>query len=151
MASIEIQFLRRPRGKCDGAYMSSKFTNDMRFEKRRDAGFSLIELLIAITVLAIGMAGLAILFGVAIANNNRSKTDTSGTMLAQTVLESIAAEPANNTTALTLTDCNPAGGTAWTINTAVGGSRLDPNTGAIDFTENPPPANYNMQFVASGK
>ncbi|HYL13513.1 MAG TPA: prepilin-type N-terminal cleavage/methylation domain-containing protein [Terriglobales bacterium] len=129
--------------------MSSKFTSDTRHEKRTEVGFSLIELLIALAVLAIGMAGLAVLFGVAIANNNRSKTDTSGTALAQTVLESIAAEPANNTTALTLTDCNPAGATTWTIDTAVGGARLNAD-GTIDFSQSPPPANYNMRFVACG-
>jgi prepilin-type N-terminal cleavage/methylation domain-containing protein len=129
--------------------MSSKFNSNTRHERRTEVGFSLIELLIALAVLAIGMAALAVLFGVAIANNSRSKTDTSGTALAQTVLESIAAEPANNTAALSLTDCNPAGATTWTINTAVGGASLKAD-GTIDFSQSPPPANYNMRFVACG-
>src|SRR6266852_4133667 len=82
---------------------------------RIECGISIIELLIAITVLAVGMAGLAVLFSIAIMNNSRSKGDTTGTMLAQTVLEKIAAEPANTAATFTLTDCNPSGATNWTF------------------------------------
>jgi len=66
-----------------------------RLDPSAERGISLVELVIAITVLAIGMAGLAVLFSTAIMNNSRSKGDTSGTMLTQTVLEQIAAQPAN--------------------------------------------------------
>ena len=75
-------------------------------ERGRSAerGISLVELVIAISVLAIGMAGLAVLFSTAIMNNSRSKGDTSGTMLTQTVLEKIAAQPAYG-----LADCHHGG------------------------------------------
>jgi len=113
--------------------------------------------MIAITVLAVGMAGLAGLFSMAIMNNGRSKGDTTGTMLAQTVLEKIASQPANSATNLTVTDCNPAGATNWAIATAGvaspgNGATLDA-TGAIDFinqTYAAVTANYKMQFVACG-
>jgi Tfp pilus assembly protein PilV len=112
--------------------------------------------MIAITVLAVGMAGLAGLFSMAIMNNGRSKGDTTGTMLAQTVLEKIASQPANNAATLILTDCNPGGATPWTIATAGtaspgNGANLD-STGGIDFTQaySAVTANYKMQFIACG-
>ena len=129
----------------------------VRFGKRAEDGFSLIELIIAITVLAIGMAGLGILFSTAIMNNSRSKGDTSGTMLAQTVLEKIAAQPANTAATFTLTDCNPSGATNWTVATTGtaspgSGANIDTSTNGIDFTQaySGVPANYKMQFVACG-
>jgi len=61
-------------------------------------------------------------------------------MLTQTVLEQIAAQPANLAANLTLTDCNPAGAVAWPIATAGAaspgaGATINVNTGAIDFTQ----------------
>jgi Tfp pilus assembly protein PilV len=128
-----------------------------RFDQSAERGISLVELVIAITVLAVGMAGLAVLFSTAIMNNSRSKGDTSGTMLTQTVLEQIAAQPANLAANLTLTDCNTAGATVWPIATTGvaspgSGATIDVATGAIDFTQAyaAVPANYKMQFVACG-
>ena len=128
-----------------------------RFDQSAERGISLVELVIAITVLAVGMAGLAVLFSTAIMNNSRSKGDTSGTMLTQTVLEQIAAQPANLAANLTLTDCNTAGATVWPIATTGvaspgSGATINVATGAIDFTQAyaAVPANYKMQFVACG-
>ena len=128
-------------------------------ERGRSAerGISLVELVIAITVLAVGMAGLAVLFSTAIMNNSRSKGDTSGTMLTQTVLEKIAAQPANLAANLTVTDCNPAGAVVWPIATTGAaspgaGAAIDVNTGAIDFTQAYAAimGSYKMQYVACG-
>ena len=126
-------------------------------EHSDERGISLVELVIAITVLAVGMAGLAVLFSTAIMNNSRSKGDTSGTMLTQTVLEQIAAQPANLAANLTLTDCNTAGATVWPIATVGAaspgaGATINVATGAVDFTQAyaAVPANYKMQFVACG-
>jgi Tfp pilus assembly protein PilV len=122
-----------------------------------ERGISLVELVIAISVLAIGMAGLAVLFTTAIMNNSRSKGDTSGTMLTQTVLEKIAAQPANLVANLTTTDCNSGGATVWPMATAGAaspgaGATLNVATGAIDFTQAyaAVPANYKMQYMACG-
>ena len=102
-----------------------------RLDQSAERGISLVELVIAISVLAIGMAGLAVLFSTAIMNNSRSKGDTSGTMLTQTVLEKIAAQPAYLVANLTA---------------------IVAATGAIDFTQAyaAVPANYKMQYVACG-
>jgi Tfp pilus assembly protein PilV len=128
-----------------------------RFDQSGERGISLVELVIAITVLAVGMAGLAVLFSTAIMNNSRSKGDTSGTMLTQTVLEQIAAQPANLVANLTLTDCNTAGATVWPITTTGAaspgaGATINVNTGAIDFTQAyaAVTAGYKMQYVACG-
>ena len=130
-----------------------------RFDQSAERGISLVELVIAITVLAVGMAGLAVLFSTAIMNNSRSKGDTSGTMLTQTVLEQIAAQPANALPGanLALTDCNSAGATVWPIITQGAaspgaGATINVNTGTIDFTQAyaAVTAGYKMQYVACG-
>lgn len=117
-------------------------------QAQKQNGFSLIELMIAIGVLAVGMAALVPLFAVAVMSNGKAKTDTTATMLAQTVLEKVSAQPASAAPAnITVTDCNPAGGTTFQIATAVGGSPL--NGSDIDFTA-ATVGNYNMQYVACG-
>ena len=129
--------------------------SNLGYSEQAAFGFSLIELMIAIAVLAIGMSALAGLFITAVMNNGRSKVDTTATMLAQAVLEKIAAQPASSATTFTLTDCNPSGGTNWTIATAGAaspgaGANLDSNTAGIDFTQSysAVTANYKMRFVS---
>jgi Tfp pilus assembly protein PilV len=128
-----------------------------RLDQSPERGISLVELVIAISVLAIGMAGLAVLFSTAIMNNSRSKGDTSGTMLTQTVLEKIAAQPANLVANLTAADCNSAGATVWPIATTGAaspgaGATINVATGAIDFTQAyaAVTANYKMLYVSCG-
>ena len=114
------------------------------------SGFSLIELMFAMSVLAVGMAALLPIFTTAVLSNGKAKSDTTATMLAQTVLEKIAAQPAAAASAnLTVSDCNPAGAATWQIATAAGaGAPLNANN-EIDFTQATVP-NYNMQYVACG-
>lgn len=128
-------------------------------------GMTMIELLIAMAVLAIGMGGMITVFASAISGNGRAKADTSGTMLAQTVLERIAAQPANSAANITIQDCNPAGPVNWPIATAPGGANLiaannsNPpagyNAGDIDWVNQTyaqvlAGGNYAMQFMACG-
>src|SRR5438034_9337128 len=68
------------------------------------------------------------------------------------MLEQIAAQPASSAANLSVTDCNAAGATTWTVATAAGGAALN-STGQIDFagqTYAAAPPNYKMQFVACG-
>lgn len=137
------------------------------FQLRKNAivsqsGMTMIELLIAMAVLAIGMGGMITVFAGAISGNGRAKTDTAATMLAQTVLERIAAQPATPPNAnITIQDCNPAGSVTWTVATAAGGAATiaqNPpppgyNLGDIDWVNQNyggVPANYKMQFMACG-
>ena len=121
----------------------------------------LLELLIAIVVLAIGMGGLLVLLVSAMSTNNRSGNDTSSTMLAEHILEQISAQPATSVTALSITDC---GGTAWSVST-VGAANGAGNSGSyggngaqltstatVDWTQgySSVPTGYKMKYVDCG-
>ncbi len=140
-----------------------RHSRDLWLRKQaRQRGMSMIELLIAMAVLAIGMGAMITVFAAAISGNARAKTDTSATMLAQTVLDRIAAQPANAAANITLQDCNPAGPQNWTIATAPGGAAIIPpnavppagfNNGDIDWINQnfaAVPVNYKMTFMACG-
>lgn len=121
----------------------------------------LLELLIAIVVLAIGMGGLLVLLVSTMCTDTRSGNDTSSTMLAEHVLEQISAPMAEDTTPPTLTDCAQ---NTWTITTAGaakgsgnsganGGNGAELTTGAVvDWTQSyaSVPTGYKMQYVACG-
>ena len=119
-------------------------------------GMSMLELVVAMAVLAVGLTAVTVLFHSSVLSNHRAKVDTSATMLAQTVLEKIAAQPANQTATISLTDC---GGTptTWVIATAGAvapgaGADVNATSGAIDFTQSyaAVPTNYKMQFAGCG-
>ncbi len=131
--------------------------------RTRQQGSMLLELLIAIVVLAIGMGALIPLLVSSMYTNNRSGGDTGSTMVAEHVLEQISAQPANSapTAYLQVTDC---AGTAWTIETdgaakgggtggSYGGNGASlTSDGKIDWTQSysSVPSNYKMQYVACG-
>jgi type IV pilus modification protein PilV len=135
----------------------------MKMKLQKQAGFSLVELLIAMFVMAVGLSAIAILFTTAIASNQRNKVNTTATMLAQTVLDQVAAKAANDANNVTITDCT---GAAKTIATASGaapngaGATLVAATGAggypvagdIDYTQAfaGVPANYGMLYTDCG-
>jgi len=89
------------------------------------AGFSIVEVLIAGMVLVIGVMGLMVLIITAVATNNRNKTDSSAMMLASTVLEQINSTLVDKSNidplclgASCVTDCS---GTRWPISASIGG------------------------------
>lgn len=140
--------------------MTKSNGHKQRARRRREAGMTLIELMIAMVVLAIGMAGVMILITTAIATNSRNKGDTSATMVAQMVLEKIASYPANLNGVIIVQDCRPAnlgGPQNLSIATTAGpmkngaGALPDAN-GNIDWTQNAAavPANYQMTYYVCG-
>lgn len=110
----------------------------------------LIELMIAMVVLVFGMLALMMLVGTSTGSNNRNKLDTTGTMLAQTVLEGISAS--KNAT-FTLNDCNSNALTVAATGAAGGtGAQLDAN-GNVDWANESyasVTANYKMKYVSCG-
>lgn len=121
--------------------------------RRRQRGMSLIELLIAMLVLAIGMAGAMILVSTAIAGNNRNKLDTTATLLSQMVLEKIMAPGNSNLPPVPtgaihwvpVTDCT---GATFRVYLDPGGPVLNPaNPSEIDWTIPPPATGYNMFYT----
>src|SRR5215469_5473518 len=115
-------------------------------------GSTLIELMVAMLVLAIGLGGVTTLLGAAIASNNRNGRDTTATLLAQMVIEQISAQDVYSSFDIPITDC---AGNALSINSVPGavgtgaGATLKAD-GTIDFTQDPTnliATNYAMQYV----
>lgn len=119
--------------------------------RRAERGMSLMELMIAMLVLAVGLAGITILLTTAIASNNRNSRDTTSTLLAQMVIEQISGQHVYSDATIAVTDC---AGNVWAIQTTPGaagqgsGATLKAD-GTINFTQALAnvPANYSMQYV----
>lgn len=125
--------------------------------RKAQRGMTLVELLLAVSMLAVGMGGLLVLFLNSTTSNNRNMRDTSGTLLAQMVLEQISAQHINSTATITLTDCT---GTQWTVATAGGAAPSGQGASLDTITSSPTyggilqsqayssiPANYAMQYT----
>ena len=118
---------------------------------RTERGMSLIELMIAMVVLATGLGGITILLTGSIASNNKNNHDTTATLLAQMVLEQISGQHVYSNQTINITDC---AGNSWTIATAPGavgtgnGATLKAD-GTIDFTQaySSITADYAMKYV----
>jgi len=134
--------------------------------QRGQAGMTLIELMIAMVVLAIGLGALVTLFATAALSNNKNSRNATATLLAQLVLEQISAQSPNSTATILLTDC---AGNQWAVATTGGaapagvGALLDTvatdyNYGGIDpnqgYSTIPPATSavpgYAMQYVDCG-
>ena len=98
--------------------MNNPFKSKM--SRRRNSGFSLIELLIALTILVIGLLGGMVVIVTAIATNARNRFDTAALALAQSTMDRILVLSASGSTQSTsVTDCN---GVVHAISTAPGDS-----------------------------
>lgn len=115
-------------------------------------GFSYVELLIAMTVLSVGLLGGIAVIGAATAGNGRSKLHSTAATLAESTLEKILALPqglAGAGAQTSMTDCQ---GNTFTVDTtanpdasplidsgAFGGKQ-------VNFAQ-PPSVGYSMQYV----
>lgn len=128
--------------------------------RKRQAGMTLVELLIAMTILAVGLGGIVNLLVVALETDNRNSKDTSATLLAQMVVEQISAQHPNSNAAISITDCagnswsisttpgaspSGAGATLVTSSTAAGYGGIDPTQAYSTIT-----SGYAMQYVDCG-
>jgi type IV pilus modification protein PilV len=68
----------------------------MSTSKNSQSGFSLVEMLVAVVIIAVGLLGLAQLQVTAIKVNSQSMTSTTARALAQKVVEEIAATDADD-------------------------------------------------------
>src|SRR5260370_33912390 len=84
---------------------------------RTEQGMSLIELMVAMVVLAIGLGGITILLTGSIASNNKNNRDTTATLLAQMVLGQISGQHVYAVGTITITHC---AGTSYQIETTPG-------------------------------
>ncbi len=119
-------------------------------KKATSTGFSLMELMVAMFVLAVGLLGGMMMVIIGMSRNNTNRVDTTATNVAQTVLEQIAGAPANSNPTLTVTDCVP---NTLNINTAPGGAGLKAN-GDVDFSANTAASlnanSYQMSYKLCG-
>ncbi len=122
--------------------MAMIFYNKNNSTSRRQGGMTLLELMIAMVVLAVGVIGSMALVLRAIAGDAVSKQTSNSTALAQMATERIMAIPASTNTIVTITDCN---NTSFNVSTSVGGAALTAS-GDIDFTQ-AAVANYNMSYA----
>jgi len=122
-------------------------------KRNPQSGFSLIELLLAMVVLAVGLLGGMIVIVTAIATNARNRFDTAAVALAQSTMDRIivlSAGAAGQTTQMT--DCNVTVNTLNTSAIAGGGSPLTSFASVIngnqiiDFTQ-APVAGYQMLYA----
>jgi prepilin-type N-terminal cleavage/methylation domain-containing protein len=116
---------------------------------KMEGGFSLIELMIAMAVLAVGILGGIVVIAVATTNDGRSKLHTTAAAMAQSTMERILAIPAKASGPGAQTRITDCAGTTFTIETALGGSPLITSgafAGSVDFTQSPQ-QNYSMSYV----
>src|SRR5919204_3920614 len=103
--------------------------------EKQQSGFTLLELMIAMAIAAVGLLAVLGLFIIAIANNSRSKRDTTATLLSQSVLEQILQGGTNSLATITMSDCV---GNTWTVNinggTGTGAGASVDSAGNIDFS-----------------
>jgi|SRR5579862_114471 len=139
--------------------MRLSLLDKMNARRNSQQGMTLIELMIAMVVLAIGLGGITSLLVIAIGTNNRNSRDTTATMLAQLVIEEIGSQDPNSSLpTIPITDCaGNAFNIAVTGGAAPGGtgaalvtSATSPSYGAIDQSQaaGAIPAGYQMNYVA---
>ncbi|HUS18864.1 MAG TPA: hypothetical protein VMZ25_04395 [Terriglobales bacterium] len=118
------------------------------FTSGPEAGLTFIELLMAMTLLTVGLSAILGLIAVAMGSNNRNKKDTTAILLAQNVIELLANVPASvDNRTITLTDC---AGNVWNISTTPGGAPLESGTTNIDFSSAYTTDGYSMRYVTCG-
>jgi type IV pilus assembly protein PilV len=109
----------------------------------KQSGLTLIELMIAMVVLAVGILGSMALIVRAIGGDAWSKQLSNSTVLAQAVTERIMAIPAATNTIVTMNDCT--NNAAQQLSTAPGGPAVT-SSGEVDFTA-AVVANYQMLYT----
>src|SRR5579871_1897936 len=116
--------------------MGANRKTQSRRPRPSQSGMTLVELMIAMSILAIGLGALTNLLVVAMATDNKNSKDTSATLLAQMVVEQISAQHPNSNAAISITDCT---GTTWSIATTGGAS---PNGAGATLVTSSSTANY---------
>lgn len=116
---------------------------------RKPEGFSLIELMVAMLVLAFGLVAGAAVISTAIATNGRARFDTTATALAESVMEHIVTIPSRAQGAAALTSMTDCAGNTFVMNTVQGGAPLiaaGAFAGNIDFLQ-PAVQQYSMLYT----
>ena len=111
-------------------------------------GMSLLELMIAMAVLAVGLMGSMVMILTAMESNSRSKTDNYATILDQEIMEKFAT--LNNypkAGSVTIYDCALNGGNADAHLASLLQGAYGTGNGATLYTSSTVPAGYNVGDV----
>ena len=112
-------------------------------------GLTIIELLIAMIVLAVGILGSMSLVIMAINGDFRSKQQSNSTALAQMVTEKIMSIPAFQNPTLTITDCTNTNYSVSTTGSSTGAGAALTSSGDVDYTQ-AKVTDYNMAYTDCG-
>jgi type IV pilus assembly protein PilV len=111
-----------------------------KLQERTDKGFTLLEVLVAVTIFAIGLLAVASMQTNATTGNSFSQRHTAATAVAQGALESVMALPSNNA----LFDAAVIGA-AYDLDPLAAGTTLMVNggtyTATLNITPNVPATN----------
>ena len=118
---------------------------------RRQKGFSLMEVMVALVVMIAGAVGVAQMVPYSLNLNTSNRSDSTGLVIAQRELEQFLQQPLTSTayTDASANPCNPCNlGSKTNFNTFVGSPTmvLNNNRTMIDFTQ-AQVANYNFTYV----
>jgi len=116
---------------------------------RGQDGLTIIELMIAMVVLAVGILASMSLVIMAITGDARSKQLSNSTALAQMVTEKIMSIPAYTSPTLTLVDCTNTSYNLSTTGSATGAGASLTSSGIVDYTQGTV-ANYYMPYTDCG-
>jgi len=124
-----------------------KSQRTIRHGSAKASGFSLLELTIAASILAVGLlAGMGVICA-AVASNGSSKINTAAAVVAQSTMEKILAVPGTAAGGAALTNLNDCAGNSFVMNTSPGGSPVTSGLfPGVDYTQ-PAVANYSMIYV----
>jgi Tfp pilus assembly protein PilV len=125
----------------------------METTRSSQSGTSLIELLMAMFVLAVGVLASAFLIPYSLGSNGRNKQQSNSTVIAQMVMEKITSAPSAGG-ALTITDCAGAVTTINITGSAGGTGAALLASGDVDFSQAigsaGAPVGYYMQYTTCG-
>jgi len=113
---------------------------------RGQDGLTIIELMIAMVVLAVGILASMSLVIMAITGDARSKQQSNSTALAQMVTEKIMSIPAYTSPTLTLVDCTNTSFNLSTTGSSTGSGAPLASSGSVDYTQ-ATVSNYYMPYT----
>ena len=125
----------------------------MSRSSKKQRGFSIIELMLAVFILAVGVLACMGMLLTGMATNVANKNDSAGTMLSQMVIEQIYTLPVDSGQTMTIVDC---AGNSWSIKSDSAGSSanwkgasIDSASGGIDFSQSAGsiPGGYQMNYT----
>ncbi|HKQ88570.1 MAG TPA: type II secretion system protein [Candidatus Acidoferrales bacterium] len=102
----------------------------------RQRGTSLIEMMIAILVLAVGLVGSMALASVALSTNTRNRQSSTSAAVAEMVIGQISTIPmGGSVSSVTVTDCAGNSSTINTSGTSGGSGATLTSTGKVDYAQ----------------